>query len=104
MRHKAGSTVYQNSYHNARMNAVVQDAFLGRGTKSPYLALLNHMGLRSDENAPKTVPHEVMEMLGPDRNVRRLQGELDEVKSRLSAEYGRPSNAPADQYARYSKL
>jgi hypothetical protein len=82
MRHKAGSTVYQNSYHNARMNAVVQDAFLGRGTTSPYLALLNHMGLRSDENAPKTVPHEVMEMLGPDRNVRRLQGPANAFSER----------------------
>ncbi|KAI0113277.1 hypothetical protein F4814DRAFT_449726 [Daldinia grandis] len=62
MRHKANSTVYQEYYNNARMNAVVQDAFqdafLGRGTQSPYLAIFNHMGLRLDENAP------------PDANVR----------------------------------
>lgn len=73
MRHRPNSSVYQVFYHNALMNAVVQDAFLDRGTKSPYLAILNHMGLRLDENAPKRVSNEMMRAIGPNAAVRRLE-------------------------------
>ncbi|KAK3936536.1 hypothetical protein QBC46DRAFT_411986 [Diplogelasinospora grovesii] len=50
-RHRPKSSVYQRYYRSAHMNAVVQDAFLGHGTESPYLVLLNHIGLQYDENA-----------------------------------------------------
>lgn len=63
LRHKPNSTTYQSHDHNARMNAVVQDAFLGRGTNSTVLGLLNHMGLRMDEDAPKSISDNVMEMM-----------------------------------------
>lgn len=78
MWHKASSSVYQEAYHNARMNAVFQDAFLDRGTQSPYLAIFNHMGLRLDENTPKGVPDKMMRMIGPNTAVRRLDQEMDE--------------------------
>ena len=89
MRHKGGTNVYQDHYHSAMMNAVVQDAFLGRGTKSPYLAILNHMGLRSDEDAPKGVPDEVMNVFGPDRTTRSLHCEINELDATLRQKYGR---------------
>ena len=69
-RHKHGSSTYQNTYLNRRINAVVQDAFLRRGTKSPYLNVLNHLGLKCDEGAPTTVYAEIMEAIGPDATVR----------------------------------
>ncbi|EFZ04323.2 DUF3435 domain protein [Metarhizium robertsii] len=85
MRHKPNSTVYQNYYHNARMNAVVQDAFLSRGTNSPMLALLNHMVLSRDENAPKIVPEDMMQF-----------------QAELTDKYGRPSRASAAEMAKYN--
>jgi hypothetical protein len=73
------------------MNAVVQDAFLGRGTQSPYLAIFNHMGLRLDENAPKRVPDEMMHMIGPSAAVRRLEQEMEALQAALQQKHGRPS-------------
>ncbi|KID95430.1 FluG domain-containing protein, partial [Metarhizium majus ARSEF 297] len=67
MRHRPNSTIYQEAYHNAKSNAVVQDAFLGRGTASPYLTNFNHMGFRRDENAPKVVSDDLMRSVGPSR-------------------------------------
>jgi hypothetical protein len=103
MRHKGGTNVYQDHYHNSMMNAVVQDAFFGRGTKYPYLAILNHMGIRSDEDAPKAVPPEIMEIVGPDRTVRRLEREMGELESTLRERHGRPSHAPACEYREYTE-
>lgn len=77
---------------------MVQDAFLGHGTKSPYLAILNHIGVRSDEDASKVVPPEVIEMVGPDSTVRRLQRELDDLESTLRGRYSRASRALPDEY------
>ncbi len=68
--------MYQKYYHNRRMNAVVQDAFLGRGTKSPYLAILNHIGLVCDENAPRSVSDEFMAAVGPNQAIMDLEEEL----------------------------
>ncbi|KAK3323913.1 hypothetical protein B0T19DRAFT_216707 [Cercophora scortea] len=104
MRHKANSTVYQEYYNNARMNAVVRDAFLGRGTQTPYLAIFNHMGLRLDENAPKRVPDEMMHMIGPSAAVRRLEQELEALEAALRQMYGRPSWAPDDKKEQYESI
>jgi hypothetical protein len=104
MRHKANSSIYQEAYHNARMNAVVQDAFLGRGTQSPYLAIFNHMGLRLDENAPKGVPDEMMRMIGPSAAVRRLEQEVEALQAELREKYGRPSWATGDEKKKYESL
>jgi hypothetical protein len=41
-------------------NAMAQDAGLSRGTESPYLDILNHIGLQYDENAPTGVSDETM--------------------------------------------
>ncbi|KAK0722919.1 hypothetical protein B0T26DRAFT_640837, partial [Lasiosphaeria miniovina] len=87
----ANSTVYQKYYHNAKINAVIQDAFLGRGTQTPYLAILNHIGLRLDESAPKRVPDEMMRMIGPNAAVRRLEQKLEALQTALRQKYGRPS-------------
>jgi hypothetical protein len=86
------------------MNAVVQDAFLGRGTQSPYLAIFNHMGLRLDENAPKGVPDEMMRMIGPSAAVRRLEREMDALQAELREKYGRPSRAVGDDKKRYDSV
>lgn len=83
MWYKANSTVYQEHYNNARMNAVVQDAFLGCGTQSPYSAIFNYMGLRLDENAPKRVPDEMMRIIGPSAAVRRLEQEMEALQAVL---------------------
>lgn len=66
------------------MNAVVQDAFLGRGTNSPFLALLNHMGLRMDENAPKLVSDDIMEIIGSNKTIDRLANEFSSLSSRIN--------------------
>ncbi|KAK3336774.1 hypothetical protein B0T19DRAFT_50768 [Cercophora scortea] len=96
LRHRPNSSVYQTAYHNAMMNAVVQDAFLDRGTKSPYLAILNHMGLRLDENAPKRVSDEMMRAIGPNAAVRRLEQQMEALQAELRPKYGRPSRATGD--------
>ncbi len=71
--------MYQKYYHNRRMNAVVQDAFLGRGTKSPYLAILNHIGLVCDENAPRSVSDEFIAAVGPSQAMMDLEEELADL-------------------------
>lgn len=85
-------------------NAVIQDAFLGRGTKSPMLTVLNFMGLQTDETAPQSVSDEVMEMIGPSRAVAMLEHEVQQTRNRLSESYGRPSRAPADEQSMYYTL
>ncbi len=104
MRHKPNSTVYQEHYHNAMMHAVVQDAFLNRGTASPYLAILNHMGLRLDENAPKRVSDEMMREIGPSATVRKLEKQMEALQTELQQKYGRPSRAMDLDKQRYERL
>lgn len=86
------------------MNAVVQDAFLGRGTESPYLNILNHIGLQYDENAPTEVPDEFMRAVGPDSTVRRLEEEWSALEARLQAKYGKSSLATGADKAERDKL
>ncbi|KAF3763523.1 hypothetical protein M406DRAFT_228735, partial [Cryphonectria parasitica EP155] len=96
LRHQPRSDTYQMAYHNSRVNAVVQDAFLGRGTSSPYLAVMNHMSIRRNEKAPKIVPSEVMDMIGPSKLVRRLAAELGNIRDLLGVKYGKPTLAIGD--------
>ncbi|KAM5348918.1 hypothetical protein ACJ41O_008741 [Fusarium nematophilum] len=103
LRHRPNSTIYQEAYHNANCNAVVQDAFLGRGTATPYLAIFNHMGLRRDENAPKVVSDELMCAIGPSSDVRRLEEEVKKMKADLEEKYGRISSAPKEDQSRYAR-
>jgi hypothetical protein len=93
LRHKPDSSVYQKHHHNTKVNAAVRNAFLGRGTKSLYLAILNHIGLYCDENAPRTVPEEVVRAIGPDRTVRRLEEEMLVLKVALEKKYGKHTQA-----------
>ncbi|OAA36114.1 FluG domain-containing protein [Beauveria brongniartii RCEF 3172] len=91
-------------YHSALMNAVVQDAFLGRGTHSPMLTILNQMGLFCDEDAPQFVPDQLMDEIGPSRAVDRLEQEIERMRVSLTAEYGRPSNATTAERTKYEKI
>ncbi|KND87270.1 hypothetical protein TOPH_08097 [Tolypocladium ophioglossoides CBS 100239] len=68
------------------------------------LAILNQIGLYCDENAPQSVPDDVMEMIGPSRTVDRLEQELERMRTSLSEQHGRPSQAPADERAQYTKV
>jgi hypothetical protein len=88
------------------MNAVFQDAFLGRGTKSAYLAILNHISsLQSDENAPKAVSDEFMRLIGPDSTIRQLDEEISTFQAELRARCGKFGQAPiADQEKYKCKL
>ena len=86
------------------MNAVVQDAFLGRGTSSPFLALLNHMGLRMDENAPKSVSDDVMEIIGSNKNIDQLANELSSLRAELTVKHRRPGRATAGEKEKYNKV
>ncbi|KAK6842236.1 FluG domain-containing protein [Apiospora arundinis] len=92
-RHRANSTVYQRYYANAMRNAVAQDAGLGRGTESPYLDILNHIGLQYDENAPTGASDEVMRAVGPNSTIRRLERQWEELEASLTVQYGRPTKA-----------
>ncbi|KAK0624756.1 hypothetical protein B0T17DRAFT_492026, partial [Bombardia bombarda] len=49
-RHKPNSAVFQRYYNNAKRDASAQNAGLGRGTHSPYLDILSHIGVQYDEN------------------------------------------------------
>ncbi|KAK3940096.1 hypothetical protein QBC46DRAFT_364385 [Diplogelasinospora grovesii] len=80
-RYRPNSTVYQRYYTNAMRNAMSQDASLGRGTESPYLDILNHLGLQYDENALTGVSDETMRMIGPDSTIRRLEIEWSALKA-----------------------
>jgi len=77
--------VYQRYYHNAKINAVSQDAFLGQGTHSPYLDILNYISLLCDENAPIGVPDEFMRVIGWDGASCRLEGEVLALQAELQA-------------------
>ncbi|RYP65850.1 hypothetical protein DL771_008079 [Monosporascus sp. 5C6A] len=101
LHYRPNSTVYQEAYHNARSNAVVQDAFLYRGTASTYLAIFNHMGLRRDENAPKVVSDELVRSIGPSSAERRLEEELEAIKVDLEERYGSVSSAPDNERKPY---
>ncbi|KAJ2903748.1 hypothetical protein MKZ38_009400 [Zalerion maritima] len=103
-RHKPNSTIYERYYHNVRMNAVPQDAFMERGTTSPYLAVLNHLGVICDENAPTNVPDELMQAIGPDITTRRLEEEMSSLQARLEAMYGEACRAIGDNKAEYTEL
>lgn len=85
------------------VNAVIQDAFLGRGTNSPILSIVNQMGLQSDENAPQSVSDEIMEMIGPSRAVDRLEQASEQLRILLTEKYGRPSRATAEEREQYKK-
>lgn len=76
----------------------MQDAFLGRGTSSPYLAIMNHMGIRRDENAPKAMPPEVMQMIGPSALILRLEATLDGLRRTLAEKHGRVTHALGDEW------
>ena len=81
-----------------------QDAGLGRGTASPYLDILNHIGIQYDENAPTGVSDEVMRAIGPDGTVRRLQEQWSALEVALANKYGRSTKAKgADKAARDQK-
>ncbi|KAI0122056.1 hypothetical protein F4814DRAFT_438190 [Daldinia grandis] len=60
-RHRLNSAIYQRYYANAIRNAIFQDAGLGRGTESPYLTILNH--------------------LGPDNTIRQLEREYNSTSA-----------------------
>jgi hypothetical protein len=74
-------------------NAMAQDAGLGRGTESPYLDILNHIGLQYDENAPTGVSDEIMRAIGPSSAVRRLERDWADHEAALQAKYGKSTKA-----------
>lgn len=81
-----------------------QDAGLGRGTESPYLDILNHLGIQCDENAPTGVSDEVMRAVGPDAKVRRLEREWSALEADLQAKYEKSTKATgADKKRRDQK-
>ncbi|KID86783.1 FluG domain-containing protein [Metarhizium guizhouense ARSEF 977] len=83
MRHRPNSTIYQEAYHNVKSNPAVQDAFLGRGTASPYLAIFNHVGLWRDENAPKLFRTTHAFHWSKQSRGRRLEEEVETIKAAL---------------------
>ena len=81
-----------------------QDAGLGRGTESPYLDILNHLGIQYDENAPMGVSDEEMRIIGPDSTIRRLEREWSALEAALQAKYGKSTKATgADRKMREQK-
>ncbi|KAJ2906919.1 hypothetical protein MKZ38_009782 [Zalerion maritima] len=103
-RHQPNSAVYKRYYHNNNINAVFQDAFLGRGTASPYLTILNHLGLICDENAPTAVPDELMRAIGPDAATRKLEERMSALRARLEPVYGQASRASGCDKEEYDQL
>lgn len=61
------------------------------------------MGLRRDENAPKVVSDELMGAIGPSGDVRRLEEELEKLKTALEGKHGRISSAPEEDQSRYAR-
>jgi len=103
-RHKPNSAVFQRFYNNAKRDASAQNAGLGRGTHSPYLDVLSHIGVQYDENAPMGVSDEMMHAIGPDSTVRRLEREWSELEAELQATYGKSTKATgADKKRREQK-
>jgi hypothetical protein len=86
------------------MRAIPQDAFLGRGTHSPLIDILNHIGLRYDENAPSEVTDEMMRLVGPDSTVLQLEEQLSALQTELGEKYGKASWATGADKTKYSSL
>jgi hypothetical protein len=61
------------------------------------------MDLRRDERAPKVVSDDLMGAIGPNRDVRRLEGEAERIKARLEEKHGRVSAAPGEEQAVYTR-
>lgn len=72
---------------------MAQDAGLGRGTESPYLDILNHLGIMFDEHAPMGVSEEQMLIIGPDSTIRRLESEWEALEDVLKEKYGDSAKA-----------
>ncbi|KAH7016021.1 uncharacterized protein B0I36DRAFT_377759 [Microdochium trichocladiopsis] len=102
-RHKDDGT-FQDFYNNSRTNVVTQDAFLGRGTRSPYLAIFNQLGLQIDEEAPTTVTDEMMRFIGPGTKVSRLDEKVATLRTSLEQKYGRASLATGQDKTEYEGL
>jgi hypothetical protein len=86
------------------MRAITQDAFLGRGTHSPLTDILNHIGLRYDENAPSEVTNEMMRLVGPDSAMLQLEEQLSALQTELAEKYGKASWATGADKMKYSSL
>ncbi|KAH7010785.1 uncharacterized protein B0I36DRAFT_356404 [Microdochium trichocladiopsis] len=69
-------------YRRGNLEAI-DDAFLGRGTKSPYLAIFNQLGLQIDEDAPTVVTDEMMRFLGPGIKILRLDDKVATLRTSL---------------------
>ncbi|KAF2179593.1 hypothetical protein K469DRAFT_533213, partial [Zopfia rhizophila CBS 207.26] len=91
--HRPNSAVCQRHYANAMRNAMSQDAGLGRSTESPYLDILNHLGIQYDKNAPMGVSDEEMGIIGPDSTILRLEREWSALEAALQAKYGKSTKA-----------
>ncbi|KAK3367296.1 hypothetical protein B0T24DRAFT_581934 [Lasiosphaeria ovina] len=103
-RHKPNSAVFQRFYNNAKRDASAQNAGLGRGTYSPYLDVLSHIGVQFDENAPMGVSDEMMRAIGPSNTIRRLEREWSDLEAELQATYGKSTKATgADKMRRDQK-
>ncbi|RYP50238.1 hypothetical protein DL769_010978 [Monosporascus sp. CRB-8-3] len=76
------------------MNAVSQDAFLGRGTHSPYLDILNHIELSALEDALQAKYGKASKAAGADKKERdRKRNELSrqtETTQRRGRDYPLP--------------
>lgn len=91
------SSVYTTHSQNARMNAVFQDVFPGRGTVSPHIAIFNYM-IEFDDNVPKKLPKEISDTLIPSRRLRQLKKEVADLLAELQRTYGALHRVPdADQ-------
>ncbi|KAH7016252.1 uncharacterized protein B0I36DRAFT_377843 [Microdochium trichocladiopsis] len=102
-RHKDDGT-FQDFYNNSRTNVVTQDVFLGRGTRCPYLAIFNELGLQIDEEAPTAVTDEMMRFIGPGTKVSRLDEKVATLRTSLEQKYGRASLAIGQDKTEYEGL
>ncbi len=75
---------------------MAQDTGLGRGTESPYLDILNHLGIIFDENTPIWVSNEQMRIIGPDSSIRRLEREWEALEDALKEKYRDSTKATGD--------
>ncbi|AEO61183.1 hypothetical protein MYCTH_90577 [Thermothelomyces thermophilus ATCC 42464] len=87
------TTVFQWHYQNAMKDAIAQDAGLGCGTEPPCLDVLNHTGLKYNENAPNGVSDEVMLAIGLESEIRRVRKELSVLETEIAAKCGEDSKA-----------
>ena len=83
------------------MNAVFQDAFLGRGTESPYVAIFNYM-IQFDEDVPKNT-RKYSTALTPSRQVRQRSEELANLRVELKRGYGTIKGAPDAEKEKYAE-